>query len=194
MDVAGFIARYSPEVARVARAARAKVRRLLPGANELVYDNYNALALAFGPTEKASDAILSLAVYPRWVSLFFARGARLPDPDHLLRGSGNRMRHIVLDRATVLDRPPVRALIRAAIEGHPNPLGHVRGRTIIKSVSVKQRPRRPPAGEPNDARHRAKSPAGVAQTPTARRARVGTSAGTRSGRRRGAPLRAIPGK
>jgi hypothetical protein len=78
-QLAGFIARFSPDVARVARAARAKIRKQLPGAFELVYDNYNALALAFGPTDRASDAILSIALYPRWVSLFFARGAKLPD-------------------------------------------------------------------------------------------------------------------
>jgi hypothetical protein len=142
--VAGLIDRYSPEVARVARASRRRLRRLLPGAIELVYDNYNALALAFGPTEKASDAILSLALYPRWVSLFFARGARLPDPQHVLRGSGSRMRHVVLERADVLDGPPIRALIRAAVRTHPRPLGRGPGRTIIKSVSAKQRPRRPP--------------------------------------------------
>jgi hypothetical protein len=69
----------------VARAARAKVRQMLPGAHELAYDNYNALALAFIPTEKPSDMVLSPALYPRWVSLFFARGVGLPDPDGLLR-------------------------------------------------------------------------------------------------------------
>ena len=50
-----FIGRFSPEVARTARSARTKVRKLLPDAFELVYDNYNALAIAFGPTERASD-------------------------------------------------------------------------------------------------------------------------------------------
>ena len=75
-QVATFIGRYDPAVARVARQARRKVRRLLPGAFELVYDNYNALALAFAPTERPSELILSITLYPRRVSLFFTRGAK----------------------------------------------------------------------------------------------------------------------
>jgi len=142
-QLAGFIAKFSPEVARVAKKARAKVRKLLPNAFELVYDNYNALALAFGPTERTSEVILSVALYPRWVSLFFARGAKLPDPSNILRGSGTLIRHVVLEPVGVLDSAPVRALIKAAVETHPKALGSRRARTIIKSVSMKQRPRRP---------------------------------------------------
>jgi hypothetical protein len=141
--LATFVAKFSPDVARAAKAARAKIRKLLPGAVELVYDNYNALALAFGPTDRASDVILSIALYPKWVSLFFARGAKLPDPSGVLRGSGTQIRHVVLQPLDVLDSPAVRALIKVAVATHPKALGGGRGRTIIKSVSAKQRPRRP---------------------------------------------------
>jgi hypothetical protein len=113
---------------------------------ELVYDNYNALALAYSTSERTSDAILSIALYPRWVSLFLALGVRLPDPSGILRGSGKVIRHVVLQPVSVLDSAPVRALIKAAIETHPTPLARGRGRTIVKSVSAKQRPRRPPEG------------------------------------------------
>ena len=67
----GFIARYSPEVASLARAALDKMGKRLPSAVQLVYDNYNALAIGFGPTERASDAVFSIVLWPRWVSLFF---------------------------------------------------------------------------------------------------------------------------
>jgi hypothetical protein len=141
-----FVGKFSPEVALVARAARARIRKLVPGAVELVYDNYNALAIGFGPTERASDAIMSIALYPRWVSLFFLHGAQLPDPQGLLRGSGTRVRHIVLERAAILDTAPVRALVRTAVARHPKRIAvGSRRRTIIKSVSAKQRPRRPVA-------------------------------------------------
>jgi len=146
-QVAGFIAKFNPEVARAAKTARAKVRKLLPGSVELVYDNYNALALAYSTSERTSDAILSIALYPRWVSLFLALGARLPDPSGILRGSGKVIRHVVLQPVSVLDSAPVRALIKAAVETHPTPLARGRGRTIVKSVSAKQRPRRPPEGQ-----------------------------------------------
>ena len=49
-QVAGFIAKFDPAIAKLIRGARAKVRKRLPTAVELVYDNYNALAIGFGPT------------------------------------------------------------------------------------------------------------------------------------------------
>jgi hypothetical protein len=140
----GYIAKYSPEIAGLARAALAKMRARLPGALELVYDNYNALAIGFSPTERTSDAIFSLALWPRWVSLFFLQGAGLPDPDGLLQGSGKVARHIVLEDATDLDKPAVQDLIAGALESARTPLGNAGpGRIVIKSVSAKQRPRRP---------------------------------------------------
>lgn len=143
-QLAGFIARYEPEIGALARAALKKMRARLPGAIELVYDNYNALAIGFGPTERASDAIFSIALYPRWVSLFFLRGANLPDPTKLLKGSGKQVRHIVLEDAAVLDKPGVRALMAHALENAVIPLNKTSpNRIIVKSVSKKQRLRRP---------------------------------------------------
>ena len=142
-QLAGFIAKYTPEIGAAAKAALAKMRKRLPGAVELVYDNYNALAIGFGPTERASEAILSIAVYPRWVSLFFLRGAGLRDPQKLLKGSGKQVRHIVLDDVRLLDEPAVRALVSQALEAAAKPLdAKARRRIVIKSVSAKQRPRR----------------------------------------------------
>ena len=139
-----FMARYTPEVARVATNARRKLRQLLPGAVELIYDNYNALVVGFGPTERASDAILSIALYPRWVNLFFLRGVGLADPHRLLRGTGSRVRSIVLEKASLLDDEAVRDLIKAAVAANPVQLvSSGRRRVIIKSVSAKQRARRP---------------------------------------------------
>ena len=145
IQLAGFIARYTPEIGARAEAALAKMRERLPGAIELVYDNYNALAIGFSPTEKTSDAIFSIALFPRWVSLFFLQGGtNLPDPHNLLQGSGKQVRHIVLKDAATLDQPAVQELITSALERAARPLdGSKPGRLVIKSVSEKQRPRRP---------------------------------------------------
>src|SRR5258706_12172329 len=116
-----FIAKFEPEVGAMVRSALATMRKRLPGAVELVYDNYNALAIGFGPTERASDAIFSIAVYPRWVSLFFLQGATLADPQKLLRGSGSRVRHLVLEEGT-LDKPAVRELMAQALRKARKPL------------------------------------------------------------------------
>lgn len=143
-ELGRFIARYSPEIRTVAREALAKVRKRLPRAVALVYDNYNALAIGFGPTERASDAILSIALYPRWVSLFFLKGVGLPDPAGVLKGSGRVVRHVVLADARDLDKPELRALMEAAVKRSEKPFDRgVSGRVIIKSISKKQRPRRP---------------------------------------------------
>ena len=139
--LATFIAKFSPEVAKVARAALAKMRKRLPGAVELVYDNYNALAIGFGPSERTSEIVFSIALYPRWVSLFFAEGARLKDPDRRLQGSGNQVRHVVLTDPKVLDEPAVKRLMTQALK-KAGPISGPR-RLVIKSVSAKQRPRRP---------------------------------------------------
>jgi hypothetical protein len=138
-----FIARYSPDVARLARQVLAGMRRRLPGATELVYDNYNALAIGFGPSERSSEAVFSVALYPRWVSLFFLDGARLSDLDRLLKGSGSKVRHVVLTSASRLDEPGVKALIGQALEGGGIAKSRGAKRIIIKSISPRQRPRRP---------------------------------------------------
>ena len=141
----GFIAKYSPEVAKLGRAAIARMRKLLPAAQVLVYDNYNALAVGFGPSERATDIVFSIAFYPRWVSLFFAKGVGLPDPHKRLKGSGSVFRHVVLTEVAVLDDPQIRALMQQALARSGASLqAGKRGAIVIKSISARQRPRRPP--------------------------------------------------
>ena len=141
-QLAGFIARFAPEIAALTRTARARMRKRLPRAVELVYDNYNALVIGFGPTERASEAIVSIVAYPRWVSVVFLQGAHLPDPLGVLTGSGNQVRHIRLDAgAAILDTPPIRALMAEALEFSDAPFDG-RKRLVIKAISPKQRPRR----------------------------------------------------
>jgi hypothetical protein len=143
-QLAGFMAAYTPEIAALAQGALEKMRSYLPGAIELVYDNYNALAIGFGPSERASDAIFSIALYPRWVSLFFLHGAALPDPAHVLRGSGTTVRHVILRTPATLDEPAIQVLIEEALLQAPAPINpNQPARLIIKSVSAQRRPRRP---------------------------------------------------
>ena len=91
------MSRYTPKIRAIARQALKKMRARLPGAVEMVYDNYNALVIAFGPTDRPSEAVFSIALYPRWVTLFFLRGSSLRDPKKILKGSGKIVRHIVLE-------------------------------------------------------------------------------------------------
>ena len=142
--LAAFIARYDPAVARLARAARAVMRKEMPTAIEQVCDNYQFLAIGYCTTERTSDCIASLAVSPKGVALSFYYGASLPDPTGILLGSGKQNRFVRLPTAATLRTPAVRALLRAAMRQAKTPLFKAgKGRTLIKSVSAKQRPRRP---------------------------------------------------
>jgi hypothetical protein len=143
-----FLAKYDPEIAAFARGALAKMRKIVPGAVEMVYDNYNWLVIGFGPTERPSEAIFSIVLPPRRVSLCFLQGAGLPDPAKRLEGKGNVVRNIRLydigePDAKVLDDPEVRALINVALNRAKVPMpDQGRRKLVIKSISAKQRPRR----------------------------------------------------
>ena len=142
----GFIARFTPEIARLARGALARMRKQLPNAHQLVYDNYNACGIGFSSTERASDCIFSIVLYPRRVSLFFlqAMKSNLSDPEKLLQGSGSVVRFIPLDSAAQIESAPVQRLMKQAIAGAKTPISRGgKGKLIIKSISAKQRPRRP---------------------------------------------------
>jgi hypothetical protein len=142
-QLAEFLAKFTPEIEARALAIIAAMRHRLPGAIIPVYDNYNALAVGFGPTDRVSEIIFSIAVFPRWVSLFFARGAALGDPKGLLKGAGSRVRHIIISGPEVLNDPDISALMDAALQASPKPIDpHQSGGTVIKSISARQRSRR----------------------------------------------------
>jgi hypothetical protein len=140
-----FLAKYTPEMVAAGKAARARMRKRMPGGIEFVYDNYNALVFGFGPNERPSDAVLSLALMPRWVTLCFLKGAQLADPEKILRGSGSTVRNVRLESVQDLDDPYIRDLIERSIQAaSPAFTGAMTPpRTVIKSISAKQRPRRP---------------------------------------------------
>ena len=143
-QVAGFIARFDPAIAKLARAARAGLRKRWPTALELVYDNYNALAIGFAPNERTSEVIVSVAVFPRGVSLYFTNGRSLPDPQKRLQGAGNKGRFLRFEGVALFKDPAVDALLKAAVAHGKTPLAKSgRGATIVKSISARQRPRRP---------------------------------------------------
>lgn|SRR5262245_9241838 len=143
-QVAAFIAKFDPTIAKLTRSCRSVLRKRYPSAIELVYDNYNALAIGYSPTERTSDVVFSLAVYARGVNLYFMYGRSMDDPDELLQGSGNQGAFIRLEGVDTLEEPKVKKLIERAVKRQrPTFNSKGRGYTIVKSISAKQRPRRP---------------------------------------------------
>jgi len=147
-----FLAKYDPDVSAFARRALAKLRKLVPGAVEMVYDNYNWLVIGFSPTERPSEAIFSLVLPPGRVTLCFLQGAGLPDPGKHLKGSGNVVRNIRLYNTGepdghLLDDPEVLALINVALNRAKVPMSAgSRRKVVIRAVAERQRPRRRSAG------------------------------------------------
>ena len=141
-----FIAKFAPKDERLIRAVRSTVRKRFPTANELVWDNYNFFVIGYSPTERPTDSIVSIAARAGSVGLCFIRGASLPDPRKLLLGTGKQTRFIRVESAGLLAQPEIEALVSAAIDQAGTPLpAKGKGRVIIRSVAVKQRPRRKPA-------------------------------------------------
>lgn len=138
-----FLDKFEPKRQALIRAVRKALRARFPTAYELAYDNYNFFVIGYSPTERPSEAIVSMAAGANGVGLCFIRGASLPDPRKMLLGSGNQTRFIRLESAGVLAHPEVEALVAAAIAQAKTPLRATgRGALIIRSVSAKQRPRR----------------------------------------------------
>lgn len=138
-----FFKKYDSDIAKHGKAVLVKMRRLLPGAVEMVYDNYIGLVIGFGPTEKPSQAILSVLLQPRWVTLCFFYGTRLMDPGKRLRGKGKMVRSVRLEGPDDLDEPEIEALIEQSKDMADPPFDSKRkGYQVIKFISANQRPRR----------------------------------------------------
>ena len=142
--IAGFVDKYTPAIAAQLRDARQRLRAHFPRGVEMVFDNYNALVFGIGPSDRTRESFISIAGYPKWVTLFFLDGAGLHDPEGLLEGEGKQVRGIRLKTPADLDAPAVAALIAQAIASRADALaGAAPLSTVIKAEVEKQRPRRP---------------------------------------------------
>ena len=144
--IESFVAKYMPAIAVQLRDARQRLRAHFPRGVEMVFDNYNALVFGIGPTDRTRESFISIAGYPKWVTLFFLDGADLDDPQGLLEGDGKQVRGIRLKTPADLDAPAVAALIAQAIAPYHEALAAAAPlTTVIKAEVEKQRPRRPAA-------------------------------------------------
>ena len=141
--LAGFIDKFDSGNASLIRSVRKTLRKRMPTANELVYDNYNFFVIGYCSTERPSDCIVSIAAAANGVGLSFYYGASLPDPHGLLLGSGSQNRFVRIESAAMLAQPGVEKLIAAAIAQAEEPLpARGRGKLVIRSISKKQKARR----------------------------------------------------
>ncbi|WP_296385214.1 DUF1801 domain-containing protein [Winogradskyella sp.] len=86
-----------------------------PQATELLYHTH-ALTSVYSLSEKLGDSFCMIPIYTNHLNLGFNKGALLPDPRKLLKGSGKLIRHIPITNSEDFDNEDVKNLIKAAIE------------------------------------------------------------------------------
>lgn len=144
-ELRSYIDRLGPKDQKLARSVGAALRKRFPTANELAYDYKTFFVIAYSPTDRGIDGIVSIAARADGLRLYLMRGPQLPDPKRLLLGTGKQTRFVRVDAARQLAHPDVKALMDAAIDQAEVPLpSKGRGRLIIRSSGAKQRPRRKP--------------------------------------------------
>jgi len=129
-----FNDRFDPKHQKLIRSVRTAARKRFPTANELAYDYSSFFVIAYSPTDRGIDAIVSIAARADRVDLYFSHGPQLPDPKKLLLGSGKQTRFVRVEAARQLAHPDVEAFIAAAIDHASVPLSsRGKGSLIIKT-------------------------------------------------------------
>lgn len=98
----------APQVRRWVGSLRTLVRAAAPEAQERVYSGWRLIAY------EHKGLFCYIAPLKNGVNLGFYRGARLPDPDGLLEGTGKGLRHVKIRAADDLRPAAFKKLVRAA--------------------------------------------------------------------------------
>jgi hypothetical protein len=137
-QLARFISKFGPGHQALIRSVRRALRRRLPAANELVWDNYNFFVIGYSSTERPSDSVVSLAAGANGVGLSFYQ-RRPSRPEGILLGEASRTASRVSIPPECWPAPKSRRYRRG--RGPEDALPEGRGRLIIQSVLAK-RPRK----------------------------------------------------
>lgn len=145
-DLLEFLKPFPADVQETALWLREFVWELYPNTNELIYDNYNALAFGWSPTGRVGHTFCSIAVgrSTKNVHFGFYWGSQIADPDKILLGQGNQYRYIIVKNKNDFPKTYIKKLMK---EAYANSLAKVKdkteilkGQTITKSISEKKRP------------------------------------------------------
>ena len=146
-DLLKFLNFFDKEIIDLVMWLREFAWNLCPGANELIYDNYNALSLGWSLTDKVGHNICSIAIYRsnQNVHFGFDWGNELSDPDKILLGEGNQYRYILVTDKKKFPKEYMRELVNESFANSfskvKDPKQILHGQTIVKSISGKKRER-----------------------------------------------------
>lgn len=142
-ELKNFLKPYDPKIQQLTLSLRTFITDLIPEANELVWDNYNALAMAYSKSEKLKDAFCHIAVYSKHVNVGFNRGAELSERKIKLEGKGKLIRHLKVKDMELFPKEEIKKMIWEAVgisEKRNAELGNKKdkGKSIVMSVSEKK--------------------------------------------------------
>jgi hypothetical protein len=144
-DLLKFLSPFPEEIKEIALWLREFVWNLYPNCNELIYDNYNALAFGWSPTDRVGHTFCSIAVgrSTNNVHFGFYWGSEISDPDKILLGQGNQYRYILVKSKSDFPKAYIKKLLK---EAYANSLAKVKdkkqimaGATLTKSISGAKR-------------------------------------------------------
>src|ERR1044071_750746 len=121
-----------PEQLEIVLWLREFVWDLYPQVNELIYDNYNALAFGWSPTDKVGHTFCSIAVgrTSKNVHFGFYWGSELKDPEKKLIGEGNQYRYVLVTDAKSFPKAYIKKLVK---EAYTNSVAKVKDQKQIKT-------------------------------------------------------------
>ena len=138
-----FIEPYDEGIQKLALDLRGFILGVVPQANELIWDNYNAVAMAYSKSEKLKDAFCHIALYSKHVNFGFNRGAELTKTSVKLNGQGKLIRHISVKDIESFPKREIKNMIWEAVgisEKMNSALIHENTppKSIVMSVSEKK--------------------------------------------------------
>lgn len=137
-----FLAPYPLATQELARELRKKLISLLPDCIETIWDATNTVGPSYGFTDQNRDHFIHLPAYTKYVNIGFTQGTSLNDPEKRLQGTGSKIRHLKLTKASDLDDPYVHELISQAVALAKNDSEAVEPKTIIRVMAgPKRRPK-----------------------------------------------------
>jgi hypothetical protein len=140
-----FLKPFPAEVQETTWWLRDFVWSLYPKTNELIYDNYNALAFGWSPTDRVGHVFCNIAVGRTSMNIFFGFywGSEIADPEKMLIGNGKQYRYISVKNKNEFPKQYMKKLMK---EAYTNSMLKVKdekqimeGRTIVKSISATKR-------------------------------------------------------
>lgn len=110
-----LLSSFNPEIQSIAKEARALIFEILPQTVEVVWERQKIAGYGTGP-KKMTEHFCWIAPYKKHVVLGFNYGSELPDPDHILEGTGKLFRHVKLIEIDDVNKASLKKLIKVATQ------------------------------------------------------------------------------